>query len=221
MLVWLGLWAHLRWRLDGWRAGRWSAPALAALGLAAGETGLAALAYLVAWEICERRPGWRRALSPTALLIAAYFIVYRLAGWGAHGSGTYLDPFGDPGGFLRELPARLAILFGNLVLATPIDAVTFDARLRAPLIAAGCGAAVATMRHLLLGGRSMARSARETIGLGASEPRPAGPLYVARDLATGPSEAPPMKSCSAASCRPRLGRAPQFLAQQRRSTSFL
>ncbi|HXT96100.1 MAG TPA: hypothetical protein VN853_07355 [Polyangia bacterium] len=140
-LVWLGLGAHLRWRIHGWRPGAWLAPLLGALGLAAGEMGLGALAYLVAWELCERRPGWRRALAPTTLLVAGYLVIYRLAGAGAHHSGAYLDPFGDPRGFLTELPARLAMLFGSLLLRTPIDFAFLDDRLRAPLIAVGAAAA--------------------------------------------------------------------------------
>jgi len=141
-LVWLGLGAHLRWRIHGWRAGSWFAPLLGALGLAAGEIGLGALAYLVAWEICERRPGWRRALAPTALLVAGYFVVYRLVGAGARGSGAYLDPFGDPLGFFAELPARLLLLFGNLILRTPIDSAFFNDWLRTPLVAVGATAVV-------------------------------------------------------------------------------
>jgi hypothetical protein len=141
VLVWLGLGAHLRWRIHDWRTGAWLAPLLGALGLAAGEMGLGALAYLVAWELCERRPGWRRALVPTALLVTGYFIVYRLLGGGAHASGAYLDPFGDPLGFLAALPARLALLFGNLVLRTPIDSAFLDDRLRTPLVAVGVAAA--------------------------------------------------------------------------------
>jgi hypothetical protein len=142
LFVWLGLGAHLRWRIHGWRPGAVLAPLLGALGLAAGEIGLGALAYLVAWEICERRPGWRRALAPTALLVAGYLTGYHLLDGGARGSGAYLDPFGDPIRFLAELPARLALLFGNLILRTPIDAAFLDDRLRAPLIAAGAAAAL-------------------------------------------------------------------------------
>jgi hypothetical protein len=142
VLVWLGLGAHLRWRIHGWRPGAFLAPPLGALGLAAGEMGLAALAYVVAWEICERRPGWRRALAPTALLVAAYFTAYRLIGGGARASAAYLDPLGDPLGFLRELPGRLALLVGNLIFRTPIDSAFLDDRLRAPLIAVGVAAAV-------------------------------------------------------------------------------
>lgn len=104
--------------------------------------GLGALAYLVAWELCERRPGWRRALAPTALLVVGYFVIYRLLGAGAHDSGAYLDPFGDPRGFLAELPVRLPLLFGNLILRTPLDFAFLDDRLRLPLAAVGAAAAV-------------------------------------------------------------------------------
>jgi hypothetical protein len=142
VLVWLGLGAHLRWRIHGWRPGAVLAPVLGALGLAAGEMGFAALAYVVAWEICERRPGWQQALAPTALLVALYLLVYRLVGAGAHGSGAYLDPFGDPLGFLAELPVRLPLLFSNLILRTPVDFAFLDERLRAPLVAVGVAAAV-------------------------------------------------------------------------------
>jgi hypothetical protein len=142
VLVWLGLGAHLRWRIHGWRPGAWLAPLLGALGLLAGEMGIAALAYLVAWEICERRSGWRRALAPTVVLVAGYLVVYHLFGAGAHGSGAYLDPFGDPLGFLRELPGRFLILVGNLIFRTPVDLVFFNNGLRAPLLAAGGVAAI-------------------------------------------------------------------------------
>jgi hypothetical protein len=142
VLVWLGLGAHLRWRIHGWRAGAFLAPLLGALGLAAGEVGLGALAYLVAWEICERRPGWRRALAPSALLVLGYLVAYRLCGMGAHDSGAYLDPFSDPVAFFGKLPASLLLLFGNLVLRTPIDMALLDERLRAPLLGVSVVAAV-------------------------------------------------------------------------------
>lgn len=140
VLVWLGLLAHLRWRTNAWRAGAWLAPLFGAAGLAAGEMGLGALAYLLAWECCERRPGWRRALVPSAALCASYLLFYRLIGAGAHGSAAYLDPFGDPLGYLRELPARTLLLVGSLLLRTPVDFVPIDDRLRLPLVSVGAAA---------------------------------------------------------------------------------
>jgi hypothetical protein len=54
-LAFLGLWAHLRWRREGWRPGRLLAPVATALGLAGGEMGLGALAYVFAFELVEGR----------------------------------------------------------------------------------------------------------------------------------------------------------------------
>jgi hypothetical protein len=141
-LVFAGLWAHLRWRTEGWRPGSWLAPVAVGLGLAAGEMGLAALAYLFAWELVERRPGRLRALLPTSALAAGYLAAHRLTGSGARASGGYLDPFGDPLGTLAVLPERALLLLGNLLLGTPVDLLLFDERLRWPLLGAGAAAAL-------------------------------------------------------------------------------
>jgi hypothetical protein len=139
-LVFLALLAHIRWRTEGWRAGALLSPLAAALGLAAGEMALGALAYLVAWELVQRRAGRARALAPTLILIAVYLVVHRLTGSGARDSGQYLDPFGDPLRFAWALPERALLLVGNLLLGAPIDFVQLDARLRLPLLGVGAGA---------------------------------------------------------------------------------
>lgn len=169
-LVVLALVAHLRWRCDDWRAGAVLAPLLAVLGLAAGEMAVGALAYLVAWELVERRPGWRRALAPTLILVVLYLAAYRLTGSGAHNSGAYLDPFGKPLEFLRQLPERALLLFGNLVFSTPVDLVPLEARLRVPLVVAGVAACVLIAVWLPGALRRMAPDEARTIrwlGLGA------------------------------------------------------
>jgi len=183
VLVWLALLAHLRWRQAGWRPGALLAPALAALGLAGGEMGLAALAYLVAWEVTERRPGWGRALIPTLALVAAYLVAYRAIGAGAHASAAYLDPFGDPGGFLRELPARILLLLGCLLAGAPIDLALLDERLRLPLIAVGAATALVVALWLPRALRRMSAAeagAVRWLGLGA-----AGALVAATPGLTG------------------------------------
>jgi hypothetical protein len=141
-LVFAGLAAHLRWRTTGWRPGAWLAPLALLLGLAGGEMGLGALCYLLAWELCERRPGRLRALLPSLLVAGAYLIVHRLTGSGARASGGYLDPFGDPVGALRALPERVTLLLGNLLVGSPIDFLLMDTRVRLPLLALGAAAAV-------------------------------------------------------------------------------
>ncbi len=140
--VFAGTVAHLRWRTEGWRPGALLAPLALALGLAGGEMGLAAMAYLFAWELLERRPGWRRALLPALGLGLAYVILHRLTGSGARAGGGYLDPFGDPLGFLAAVPERVLLLLGNLLVASPVDLALFDPGIRPALIAAGAGAAL-------------------------------------------------------------------------------
>ncbi|HEY0710728.1 MAG TPA: hypothetical protein VGG33_28245, partial [Polyangia bacterium] len=138
-----GAWLlHRRWRTEGWRPGAALAPVAVALGLAAGEMGLGALAYLWAWELVERRPRWKTALIPSVLVAALYLVLYRALGMGAEQSGAYLDPFGDPLGFARLLPQRLALLASHLWMAAPIDLVTFDQRALRPLLVLGAVASV-------------------------------------------------------------------------------
>ncbi|HET6146415.1 MAG TPA: hypothetical protein VFH68_02705 [Polyangia bacterium] len=142
-LAWLAVIAHLRWRTERWRPGGVLALVLAALALAGGEMALGALAYLVAWELSQRRQGRARALTPLLLLVAAYLIVYGATAWGAQGSDAYLDPFGDAPGFLRRLPERTLLLLGNLIVSAPIDVALFDQRLLVPLLAIGGAAGLA------------------------------------------------------------------------------
>ena len=141
-LVLLALLAHIRWRSDGWRAGAVIAPTFAALALAGGEMAFGGLAYIVAWEAVYRRPGWRKALAPTGVIALAYLAVYRLTASGARFSGAYLDPIGAPLDVLRAVPERALDLAGGLLLSSPVDFLSGDARLRLPLAGIGLIACV-------------------------------------------------------------------------------
>ena len=105
--------AHDRWRRDGWTPGRWVGPVLFALALGAGESALAIVAYLGAHALWLDRGRWRDralALAPYAVLVVAWRIAYGAMGYGVHGSGIYLDPGGDPAGFLAAAVVRLPLL---------------------------------------------------------------------------------------------------------------
>lgn len=115
--AWLGLLAHLRWREQGWRPGAWLSAALFALGLSAGETGVGAMAYVLAYELVGRTEPWRlrlRGLAPSLVVLAGYVVVYKATGAGARGSASYLDPVTEPLVFLAEAPGRF---FANLGIA--------------------------------------------------------------------------------------------------------
>ncbi len=135
----LGLLAHIRWRQQRWWPGALLAPLAFALGLGASEMAVGMLMYLFAWEVVHQRRGWWQALAPAAMLLLVYVVVYRLTDSGARASGGYLDPAGDPAGFLRALPGRVLLLIGSLVGATPIDVLNVEPTLRTPLLIAGAG----------------------------------------------------------------------------------
>lgn len=116
------LWAHDRARRDDWRTGRWLAPLLFAGALLAGESAVGGLGYLVAHALwLEPRPsassGWAprlthalRVLVPYAAVVIVWRAAYSALGYGAFGSGVYVDPGLEPAAFASVLPERLAAL---------------------------------------------------------------------------------------------------------------
>jgi hypothetical protein len=98
---------------------RWLAALVFVLGLAAGEGGLAGLAFWTAYEAFapagrSRRARTTRALLPVGLG-AVYLVVYALASGGAREMEPYVDPIHDPLGFVRAVALRMPLLLGNVV----------------------------------------------------------------------------------------------------------
>ena len=137
----VGLHLHLRWREDGWRPGAWLAPPVFALGLGAGETALAVLAYVPAYELfgaAGHRRQRLRAGAPTIGLALAYVAVYKAAGFGSKSFNFYLDPFGAPVEFLIELPRHVAALLAGLLTGFPASLwVSGEGDYQTPLVAIG------------------------------------------------------------------------------------
>ncbi len=97
------LWAHHRWRGEGWRPGAWIGPALLATSLLCAEAGLSCAGYIAAHALClDRAKGWRKLLPllPYGAVLVVWQLLYRAGGYGAHGSGVYLDVAAQPGTFL-------------------------------------------------------------------------------------------------------------------------
>lgn len=135
-----GLLAHLRWRMDGWRPGLPLSLAGYAVGLLGGESALGVLAYLAAYELILA-PGsrWKRAqsLAPACVLIAAYLALYKALGYGAYGSGSYVDPLSEPLTYLSRAPRHILALIGAQLFGTPVDLWVFQLWTRPYLSAAG------------------------------------------------------------------------------------
>ncbi|MDX2014037.1 MAG: hypothetical protein SFW67_27820 [Myxococcaceae bacterium] len=121
-LTFFALALHLRWRSGGpgWFAV--GAVAFAALGLSAGETAVACLAYVAAYELVGRAEPLRHrllALAPMTVLLGVYGVVYKLTASGARGSATYVDPVSEPLVFLAVAPVRLLANVGAQTWGLP------------------------------------------------------------------------------------------------------
>lgn len=172
-LVLWGLVAHVRWREDDWRPGLPLALVATALGLFASESGIQALGYVAAYELCGA-PGSlakrARSLAPVTILLVAFLALYKGLGYGVedYGTGGYAEPFQDPLGFLSNvvtrLPFYLCVPFGAglRLLLKPEGPVTWALAAAAlcacfgPLVVLGLRAleppARRAVRWILLGG---------------------------------------------------------------------
>ncbi|MCY1057602.1 hypothetical protein [Nannocystis sp. SCPEA4] len=101
---------HVRWRTDGLRGGPLASLVLALAALLSGEIGCSLLALVLAYGLFLDPAGPRRGLVaclPVLAVAVLWLLAYAAAGFGAHGSGAYLDPLHAPATFLAALPGRL------------------------------------------------------------------------------------------------------------------
>ncbi len=97
------------------------------LSLLGGEAALGGVALLFAYEVL-RLPDGRptnakrlKALVPFMAIITTYLLWYKLAGYGASGSGMYIDPASHPLAWIRVAAVRLPVLLAGLLWGWPID----------------------------------------------------------------------------------------------------
>ncbi len=150
-LAWFAWIAHDRWRRDGWRAGALLAPALAAAALLAGEGAVALFAWLVAHALfLDHGRAARRllALLPCFAVGLTWHLWYRGHGFGAFGSGPYLDPASEPLEFAKALLTRAPLLLLGTFLLPQVDAVLLLGRGELVALSAGAALFVAALAWL-------------------------------------------------------------------------
>ena len=115
---------HLRAHASRSRAQQLGAYALYAIALTSGESALAIVGYLLAHALCVERDKLLirglRAL-PYLLITLVWRALYTRAGYGAYGSGMYIDPGRDPVAYVLALLERAPILVLGQFLAPPAE----------------------------------------------------------------------------------------------------
>ncbi len=113
------------------------------LALLAGEAALGGLALLFGYEalrLPDGRPSSVRrmaAAAPFLACAAAYVTWYKLAGYGASGSGMYIDPASEPLVWLAAAAVRFPTLLAGLLWGWPVDLWINGGAARTWLIAGG------------------------------------------------------------------------------------
>jgi hypothetical protein len=115
---------HVTARTTDQRGAQGFAYVLYALALCSGESALAILCYLLAYALCvERGSLLARGLraAPYVLLTMVWRVVYNRAGFGAYGSGLYIDPGREPLAYIVALCERAPVLLLGQFLAPPAE----------------------------------------------------------------------------------------------------
>jgi hypothetical protein len=116
---------YLRWRLHGQRLGAILGPILYVVALLAGEAAVAFAGYIFAFAVAAERGSLLRrglAVLPYLVITVVWRALYNKAGYGAIGSGLYIDPAHSPAHFFREFLERGPILLLGQYLAPPSEA---------------------------------------------------------------------------------------------------
>jgi hypothetical protein len=120
----LALWAHDKSAREDWTAGHFLGPIFLAISLFSAEAGIAIVGFLVAHVLFVDRGHWKDRLSrliPYFLIIVAWRVLYTSLGYGAWGSGFYLDPLSEPLRFAFNIVKQVPILLlGQWILPDPV-----------------------------------------------------------------------------------------------------
>jgi hypothetical protein len=115
---------RLRADMHGERKGHVLGPLLYGVALLCSDAAVAICGYLGAYGLLAERGGlWKRALglAPYAAVTVAWLAYYKLGGYGASGSGLYIDPAREPAQFSLAFLERAPLLVLGLFLAPPAE----------------------------------------------------------------------------------------------------
>ncbi|MBS2016234.1 MAG: hypothetical protein JST00_25350 [Deltaproteobacteria bacterium] len=160
----------------GHRLARWIFAGCLAIGLVAGETGIAIAVFGIVFVVVKTpRGALAKQLAPAALVLLAWLAFYVAVGGGASHSDGYVDPTSAPGRFAIKAVTMLPVMIGNATFGVPAEMVSVVSA--GPFVIVGVVAAIFLV--------AMWRGVRGAL---AEEERSALPWLVAAALlATAPS----------------------------------
>jgi hypothetical protein len=132
--------AYVRYRKHGARGDAAAACALICAGLLGGEYALCLLGYAAGYELWVARDAAARRARALGLLFvpAVAFVALRsLLGFGAAGSGMYVDPIREAPEFIARAGERFPTLLSDLVFGMRADDWTFGFPWTPQLVARG------------------------------------------------------------------------------------
>ena len=119
------LYFHIRAREENWSLGYLLAFISLLLGLLSAEYHIAVGAYLFAYAVTLDKKGAIKgflSLLPYLVVVAAWWVFYKKAGFGAGGTnGFYLDPVDGPIVYLQAMSHRIVALLGAQWGIVPAD----------------------------------------------------------------------------------------------------
>lgn len=136
----LGVYAHLRWREDGWRPGLYLSILGYLVALMGGETTLSIMVYAFTYEVFAAEGTWRNrlvGLLPLGVVGASYTVFYKLMGLGSVNQGYYIDPVREPLAFLLGAATNIPVLLAASLAGFTSDISYFFPALRPIQITVG------------------------------------------------------------------------------------
>lgn len=127
-------------------------PVCFALALCAGEGGVTAGGYLLAYALFMEHGPWRPRIAmllPYLAVGTAWLVMYRALGFGVSGLGAYIDPVGEPLRFLAALPERASLLLCGMFAVPPAEIGAIVSRRLFPLAFSWAAAVLTILAYLL------------------------------------------------------------------------
>lgn len=124
----LAIYFHDEWRKNASKRAALLSPIFLLCGLLSGESAVATFGYLIAYSVFLEKGTLKRrlaTLAPSTAIISLWQVTYSLLGYGARGSGLYIDPLHEPLQFAFAVFERLPLLLLGQYFLPPAEVYNY------------------------------------------------------------------------------------------------